>query len=182
MNHNKAPKIGSKVIKSVVVGGIALALAAGSRQEGRSAQLKADRDDIAAARIQGKQEVADKLLGHTKPLERFKWLESQSAESVKKLKSNQLSENGAKVQASVLAISSELDISGQEVFERLVPEDARSAYSQRNVLFLFVEDDPTNPDCLNSFYIDDKNGHFEVGFFPLDASPDNLHPDNDPRT
>ncbi len=180
---DKAARLAPPIIKSLIIGGILWAVSTGAHKEGQNDQLKADQANIAAARIQGKQEITDKLLSHTKPLQRFQWLESRSAEGVKELRNNQLFENAAKVQASVLAISSELDVSGQEVFERLVPEDAQEAYKQRNMNFIFVKDNPSNPNCLNPFSTEfpGRNGTVEVGFLPLDASPDNSHPDIDPR-
>ncbi len=183
--HNQAPKTKNGALKGLAAGATVLALTAGAYLEGRHLQSRSDRDDVAAARVQGRKEISDKLLNHPRPLEHLKWLEGQTGESIKKLKGEKLFDNAARVQMSILSISSDLKISGQEVFERLVPKNAQEAYEQSNMHFIFVETNPDDPNydynCLNPFGKGSKGNPWAVGFFPLDASPDNPSPDIDPR-
>lgn len=122
------------------------------------------------------------LKGQKKPLERFKWLEGLTAKDVNELSGQELFANATKVQSSVLAIGKDVSLSGQEIFQRLVSPAAREAYANNHVNFLFVENDPNNPDCLNPFSVDGKDGRLIEAFIPLDASPDNPHPDQNPLT
>lgn len=180
-NPNKAPK---HKARKVTAGIVALAIAAGAGYEGSAV---VHNGDAAAASAKTKKELVKKLAGHPKAAERFAFVESQTPERIRSTESDEaLFENAAKVQASIFAISSEVGLSGQEVFERLVSPEARQAYENRSMHFLFVEDSPDNPYCYNPFALggegDKIDGTHMIGYLPLDASPDNLHPDPNPNS